>query len=264
MKELANVKEYFIELYKEHEDLTKASRHNYHKYCLLFGAALYERYQSYLNCMRLKRKLELCRSFIDRRANIDHLEVEKTINEELTENFDELREILADYVEAVFYFRGRRPSPEEKKKMSRIFYKIADLVHPVAGGETGEARRDLWEKTIEAYESDDLKTLRECEIVANNFFRDLPDALTDADLKTLIDAYRGKIAEYKEKNKEIVESFPYNVGDLLADEEYIAKELAKLADENRSYREKAEEYYKALEDILPTLDGENIGRDNET
>ena len=32
MKELANVKEYFIELYKEHENLTKASRHNYHKY----------------------------------------------------------------------------------------------------------------------------------------------------------------------------------------------------------------------------------------
>ena len=90
MKELANVKEYFIELYKEHEDLTKASRHNYHKYCLLFGAALYERYQSYLNCMRLKRKLELCRSFIDRRANIDHLEVEKTINEEVTEKFYEL------------------------------------------------------------------------------------------------------------------------------------------------------------------------------
>ena len=138
--------------------------------------------------------------------------------------------------------------------MSRIFYKIADLVHPVAGGETGEARRDLWEKTIEAYESDDLKTLRECEIVANIFFRDLPDALTDADLKTLIDAYRGKIAEYKEKNKEIVESFPYNVGDLLADEEYIAKELAKLAEEPL-LSGKAEEYYKALEDILPTLDG---------
>lgn len=259
-KELENVKEYFIELYKEHEDLAKESRHNYHKYCLLFGAAHYERYRSYLNCERLKRKLELCKSYVNRHAQIDHLEVEKAVNEELMDRFWELRDILADYVEAVVYFRVPRPTLEEEDAMSRIYYRIARLYRL----EPDEAFSELWEKTISAYRRDDLEELRACLAWADGFFTE-PEIPEDAAaLKTQIASYRNKIREYKTKNREIVTSFPYNIGELLADEDYIAEELTKLANENRSYREKAEKYHKALENILPALEKENIGHNNET
>ena len=239
--------------------MAKESRHNYHKYCLLFGAAHYEQYRSYLNCERLKRKLELWDPRQPSRADRPS-EVEKAVNEELMDRFGELRDILADYVEAVVYFRVPRPTPEEEDAMSRIYYRIARLYRL----EPDEAFSELWEKTISAYRRDDLEELRACLAWADGFFTE-PEIPEDAaELKTQIASYRNKIREYKTKNREIVSSFPYNIGELLADEDYIAEELTKLADENRSYREKAEKYHKALENILPALEKENIGHNNET
>ncbi|MCK9536456.1 MAG: hypothetical protein M0R05_02510 [Bacilli bacterium] len=255
-QELENVKDYFTEIYKEYEDLLKESKHIYRKYCFLFGEAYYQRYQSYLLCLRLKRKLELYQTYINRQEEINYQEAEAILDKEMFEHFDKLREILIDYVDASLYFRSKRLSGEETKELKRIYYKIAKRIHPDITGEFTEAQKDLWEKTLNAYQHNDLEVMRECEFLLENLVDVGRSPSTLDAMKAEINRFYKEIEGYKLKSQKIINSFPYNQSSLLFDEDYIENELNKLTAENIAYKEKAEEYLEILENMMPTSEKE--------
>ena len=251
-QELENVKDYFTEIYKEYEDLLKESKHIYRQYCFLFGEIHYKKYQSYLLCLRLKRKLELYQTYVNRQEEINYQEVEAKLDEEMFEHHDKLREILIDYVDASLYFRSKRLSEEEVKELRRIYYKIAKRIHPDITGEFTEAQKDLWKKTLNAYQQNDLETIRECEFLLENLVGINRPPSTFEAMKAEITRFYNKIEEYKLKSQKIINSFPYNQGSLLNDEKYLENELNKLTAEYVAYQEKAEEYLELLEDMIPS------------
>lgn len=250
-QELANLKEYFMEIYKEYEDLTKESKFFHRKYCFLFGEILYKRYQAYLFCFRLKRKLELFQTYINQQRKIDFDDVEAKLDNEMLDYFEKLHEILQDYVEAVSYFHNKSLSKEEFKELRRIYYKIAHRVHPDIIDDYGEVHKDLWERTLDAYQRNDLKEMKQCEFLLDNLIWKPPSETTSEKIDKEIKKYRMKIKEYKEKNQNLVNSFPYSQGHLLNDKKYVESELAKLSSEILAYQEKAEKYLAILDDLKP-------------
>lgn len=247
---LQYLKDFFLEIYNEYASLEKESKHIYHQYYFLFGEAIYKRYHSYVLCLRLRRKLELCRMRINRQETVDYGKIEEELDRELEEHFERLESFLKEYIDSKQYFLGTPVTDENVREIRRIFYKIAKRIHPDLAGEFTEAKKDIWEKVQDAYKRNDLEAMAEYEYIVDNLF--IEDA--EIDVKHLteeIDKLERIIEEYKQKSKNIIESFPYNLKGLLHDDYYVKSELEKLTAEGLAYRKRAEEYLSALSDIIP-------------
>jgi len=255
-QECENLKELFAEIYKEYEDIQKESKYLYHKYSFLFGEANYNKYQSYLLCLRLRRKVEMYQAFINRQENINYVEVEKALEKELEVHIKKLQTIMQDFIGATKYFHLSELSNEEVKEIKHLFYKIAKKIHPDITGEYIEAHKDLWEKSLEAYQNNDLNTLRECAFLLDNLLFNVVQTSALEDIIKKIGNYQTKIKEYKEKVVEIINSFPYNHKQLLFDKKYVEEEILKITEEDLKYQERSEEYLRLLSEMIPTSEKE--------
>jgi len=228
-EKLSKLKESFLDIYKIYEDLQKECVVLYNQYYFVFGEIFYKRYELYCLCERAKRKLELYYTSINRQESIDTEKVEKILDKEFVEYEEKLNNILREYNVALKFSELPRLSEEQSKELKRMYLKIAKKIHPDTVKEFTAEMKSLWIKTLEAYKHNNLEYLSECEFLLDNF-QDIP-AYSPSDYDILekeIIKYQNKIKKYKNKNKIITSSFPYDKKETLENKELIDEKIEEV------------------------------------
>lgn len=249
---LEKLKQNFLFIYKESEDLLKENVVIYNQYNLVFGKHYYRRYELYCFCERLKRKLELCQVYLNKEEEIDENQVEITLDREFEEYLKRLQLILDEYNNAVSFNNLPNLSDLEIKEIKRIYIKIAKAIHPDVNLNITEDDKKLWQKALNAYKINDLKTLKECE-----FYLDIYHSLPTKEITSIdvieqeIKKYIAKIASYQSKNDYLRNSFPYDQKELLQNEIMIQVKLKEVQDDIILFTERLNHLETMLSKILP-------------
>jgi hypothetical protein len=256
-EELNNLKEMFLIVYKEHEDLSKECVVLYNRYNLVFGKIFYDRYLLYTEILRFKRKIELYQSYLNREEEIDKNLVEVILNSELKEYEEKLAKILEEYRLAEEFNRLPLLSKNEIYEVKRIYLKIAKRIHPDIDPNFNEIKKDLWQKTLNAYKLNDLETLRECEYILDNFLHLEESKENELDnLDQEIEKLKSKIEKLQNRNNYIVNTFPYDQKELLNNSTLIDEKLLEVKADIELFRENLGNLEKRLKEIDPDYEKE--------
>ena len=137
----------------------------------------------------------------------------------------------------------------ELLQIKRIYRRMVKKIHPDINTltNTNEELKGLWQRLVIAYECNELKELKETEVLINALMAKLDMGVMEIKIPD-IDT---KIKELEGEIDNILNTDPYQYRYLLEDETAVAEKKKALEDELKEY----EEYSNKLEEMLDSLLG---------
>lgn len=199
----------------------------------------------------VKKKIQLCHQYINRNQNPDFLVIEETVRQMSAGAY---KEIHAEKQKLAFgkAVLSNLKSPEDSAEIRKIYRNIARTLHPDINPNLSEKQRELWHTFQKAYKDGDLDRLKAMEIVfadelqqSAQQLKDLPEEeilLQTAQIKQGIAVLEQQIAELEKE-------FPFNIADLIRDEDWVKEQQETLKKEIAE----AQQALKEKEDIYQLL-----------
>ena len=206
-----------------------------------FGELITAVFRIKVSCIEKKKTIAFCRMYINRDERIDASALKEYIDEQMETYYDQLRQMAADNE----LCKELRSIPEaEYLEIKSIYRRIAKALHPDLNPltEDNEELSELWSRTAAAYNSSDLKELRELEVLVNAVLSKLDGEHIDVEIPDIGD----KIEKLKEEIERITSTDPYMYKHLLDSDELKEEKKEELRKELKEYSE----YEKELKDIL--------------
>ena len=203
-------------------------------YTRLFGDRINKAFEEQIACIRLRKTIELCQAALNHGESIDMDRIEELIKEQMESYYTELKRMLADTQAAK---EAGTVSSATAQEVKRIYRKLAKQIHPDINPESRKSPQlmDLWNRIVIAYESNDLREIRELEVLTAAALDQICRDIT-IDIPNLED----KIASLKSEIAYIINSAPYIYDTYIKDPNKRKEketELEKQLQEYQSYRE---------------------------
>ena len=112
---------------------------------------------------------------------------------------------------------------------------------------TNEDLKGLWQRLVIAYDCNDLKEMKETEVLINALMTKLDIGVMEIEIPDI----EVKITELEEEIEKIMNTDPYQYKYILEDKTAVAEKKKALEDELKEY----EEYSNKLEEMLNGLLG---------
>lgn len=230
----------YEELLLRKNDLKKECVHLEEEYTRVFGEAIIAVFRKKVECAKKKKTIEFCQMSLNRGLMPDESALRDFVLRETAALQNHLDEMVADYKIAN---DCTAISEVELTKIKTIYRRIAKKLHPDINPavQHTEQLQNLWLDVLSAYTRNDLKELRELEVLVNK-------ALTENDepIVLLIPDIDEKILALEEEIQHIMDTDPYQYKFLLLDQEAVNAKKKSLSDELKTYQE----YCAQLDDIL--------------
>lgn len=206
------------------------------QYLRVFGNLHKLEFKLQIDCIALKKKIEFCTQCVNHNKEIFMTELNQYIDHIMEEYYEDLKNLEEDVNHSKDVTLISR---EDVKEIKKIYYKIAKLIHPDMHPELFEKEevKDLWNRALIAYTCNDLKELREIEVLVSVYNSCKVDIKVE-DLNEKIEKIKKEIIEIKSRT-------PYMYKDILENRIKIRELKEKL---NESI-ESLQDYKKQLESI---------------
>ncbi|MBR0137558.1 MAG: hypothetical protein IJM15_04045 [Erysipelotrichaceae bacterium] len=206
------------------------------EYLREFGELMSESFEAKIKCIEKKKIIAWCQRRINRGQKIDGNLLDSYINNVMADYYDRLKEMLErnDRLN-----KGTPISEYTFRKIKNVYYKIAKLIHPDMNPDLKDDERisDLWNRTVVAYECNQLKELEDLLVLVNGYLESINYSHEDIEIPDINE----KIFELNQKIDEMIKSDPYQFKYLLADKEAVEEKKEDLRKEIADYRKYAEE-----------------------
>lgn len=199
------------------------------EYLREFGDEIEALFELKVEVVTLKKKIAFCVRKDYRNEPIYSSDLDKYIDEEILDYQRRLQELI-EYNKAAKEDKGTLISFEEGKKIKKLYYKIAHLIHPDLHPEYKEDEEmfELWNKAVTAYKCNDYKSLVET-------YDKIIIKVSDSDV--YIDNIDGKIEVIKGEINDIKENEPYTYKFILDDDVETKEYHENLKKEINDYEE---------------------------
>lgn len=228
-------------LLQERDALEKDCFHYSLEYAREFGKDIETLFELKVEVITLKKKIAYCvkKKYRNEKIYID--ELDKYIDEEIMDYQRRLEELIEFNKNASR--KGKVITFEDNKKIKKLYYEIAHLIHPDLHPEYDEDEEiiELWDKAVEAYKCNNYKLLVET-------YDQIIIKVKDGDFE--IENIDGKIESVKSEIDEIKQSEPYVYKFLLNDDLEIKEFHKKLEQETKDYQEYKDSLEKELSKFI--------------
>lgn len=199
------------------------------EYAREFGKDIEKLFELKVEVITLKKKIAYCVKKDYRGENIYSSDLDKYIDEEIMDYQRQLQDLI-EYNKAAREAGESQITHEEHKKIKKLYYEIAHLIHPDLHQEyknDGEIL-GLWNKAVNAYKCNRYKDLVET-------YDQIIIKVKNSDV--FIENIDGKIEVLKGEIKEIKENEPYTFKFILDDDVEIKEVHDDLRKEIKDYKE---------------------------
>ena len=220
------------------------------EYMLELGSLEYCLYQSECIIMRLKRKVELIQTRINRQEKIDVPAIDKLLDEQFREYQQKLEEKIKKMNEAIERGNGEVLTEQQAKELKKLYRAIVKALHPDLNPNVTKQQIKLFQNAVTAYKNGDLQTLRIInEMISNNHSEDdntdniekMRDELIRLD--RMISSINGDIEKIKSE-------YPYTMKDILFDKEQLNQRKQELKDNIDQCDELVSFYKTKIQNLL--------------
>jgi len=231
----------YEELLLRKNDLKKECLHLEEEYTRVFGEQIIAVFRKKVECAKKKKAIEFCQISLNHGQMPDESALKNFILKETAALQNHLEQMTNEYAHANDF---TTITDVELTKIKTIYRKIAKKLHPDMNPMVRESEQlqNLWLDTLSAYNRNDLKELRELDVLVSK-------ALADTSGEThilIIPDIEDKILALEEEIQHIMDTDPYQYKFLLLDQEAVTSKKDALAEELKTYQE----YSAQLDDIL--------------
>lgn len=189
----------------------------------------------------LKMKMNLIQAAINRDEHPDLAAIDEFIRIQMQNYYDQINAQSAALDQAKKVL-SNLISEEDTAKLKEIFRLLCKRLHPDLNPDQTEEEKDLFIRVKAAY---DLQRLDELQNIL--LFLDEPDKerllnLSSVDKKERITHLEKNIQALKDKISQLKQSFPFNVEELIFNDQYIAKKQEEIKAQIESFEEEIAKY----------------------
>jgi len=221
------------------------------EYMLSIGKLEYAVFEYQCKVLRIKRKIEIIQSFLNREQLYNIEEIEKQLDDEYRDYTKKLLEKQKEIDSA----RLKNSSytgvltDEEASELKRLYTLIVKKLHPDINPNTTEEQHGQFTDAVNAYKNANLSELRIIYLLLE---------------KTSVTKTENSIEKLKAKKEllfnekeyllneiqKIKETFPYTVKDILQDETKLKSKIDELSSQLTEYQEQYDNIENRLKDML--------------
>lgn len=228
---------------KRDEMLTYEYPHLYSLYLTEIGQLKYEEFALQTDVKILSLRLSLVQAYINRNKTPDFEAIEEQVRLE-KENYQTiLEEKMADIKAAKEYMAAPLMTPEESREMKAIYVLLVKKLHPDINPNQPERHRELFLKSVAAYKTQDLATLRQILLMVDT---DSVEELPADTLQDQIEKLEKTVESIKQRIAELESSFPFDLREKIYDNAWVADQQNLLKESIKALTEKKQ----SLEQIL--------------
>ncbi len=158
--DLQSAREKYAVMVEEYTHLTGVVAKNLETdYMLKIGKKEHDLFSCQVEILRLKREISLFQAARNRGETITVEAVKKIIEKEFAEYQDQLKKQKAKLEFAKIYFGANPLSPEENKKLKKLYHDMVRKLHPDLNCDLPAEAAVLWEQLQTAYQMNDWQEL---------------------------------------------------------------------------------------------------------
>lgn len=210
-----------------------------------FGELITDAFLARIDCIALKKSIAFCQAKRNAGEEIDPISMQEYIDKSMLAYNAQLQDLQRQRDE------GKSLVPIsilDAEEIKRIYRRVAKRFHPDICPLTAEepGLMELFQRVLLAYRANDLKAIREAEILINRFMKEHgeePPAVEIEDLPEKIEEIESDIAE-------VMETEPYTYKYILEDPSATDQKRCELEAEKESYLEYKKELQAHLESLI--------------
>ena len=205
-----------------------------------FGKELLDIFKLEVECVKHKKIITYIQAKLNRNEILDPEEMNTKILVEM-QSYNHTIDQMINKIDLAK--ESKTISTFEANEVKRIYRNIAKKIHPDVSKiiEDHEDIRELWDKIYNCYRANDLKGIREANVILNKKMKDL-DLIEYINVFIDENDLDKKIEQIEQEIFDIRNSIPYTYREILADKE----DINKLHEKNKK---QYEEYSKYLEEL---------------
>lgn len=255
-KEIETLKVNISQLVLERDNLIFVECKNIeNNYMLLVGHLEYKVHELYCETLKRKRKIELIQSYVNRQEKIDSNVIEKVLEDEFIEYQEKLEEKLKAINKAMDWKKSSFLTDYEYSELKKLYYVIVKELHPDLHNDLSKEKIQLFHNAVRAYENGDLDSLRIIHTMIEKKIVEF-DILNSYDILSKEKLRLINIETTLElKIKEIKNQYPYELKDLIDDEDSIANIKLELTETIDSLNETIMALNQRIEELLEVNNG---------
>ncbi len=220
------------------------------KYLLELGALEFEIYKLECEILRIKRKIQLIQGRKNRQEKIDLDDIEIILDEEFEEYKQKLDEKVKKLKEALDITEAPILTNDEAKEIKKIYRQIIKRIHPDANPNITEEQLRLFQQATSAYERGDLNAIQIIWLVVCEEHEPLEIESKEALLEEEKLRLEGVIEKINETIERIKNSFPFNIKELIFDDNKLTAKKDELGDLLEGYKEMKISFDIKLKELL--------------
>lgn len=253
MEELVVVGNAKLERYKElllkRDSLAKEAYLFQIAYIKEFGDLITECFEAKIACIEKKKIIAYCQKLLNKGLKPNQADIDKMIDETMKDYYQELKAMLADNKRLK---KESYVSEYELKKIKNAYYRVAKLIHPDMNPDLkdDEKAKELWNRTVAAYEGNSLKDIEELEVLVNEYLESINYKTKDIEIPDIEE----KIYKLNEEITNIRETDPYQYKYLLSDVDAVEEKKNNIKSEKQDY----EDYARELDEVIKKFEIERV------
>jgi hypothetical protein len=245
MESYEAMRDRYENLILQRDRLEKEAEHYRMEYFREFGGLITDAFQAQIDCIALKKSIAFCQAKRNSGEEIDPISMQEFIDSSLLAYNAQLKDLL----DLTKTGKSMVPIPVlDVQEIKRIYRRVAKRLHPDICPLTAEEPElmALFQKVLFAYRANDLKGIREAEILINRFLKKRGEDPETAVIENLPE----KIEEIEAEIARIAETEPYIYKKLLEDAEAVERKRKDLTAKKENYSDYAKELRAHLESLL--------------
>ena len=217
------------------------------EYTRIFGDQITAVFEQKITCIELKKMLTYGMLYLNRGEEIDVMSILIQIKSEMTEYDEQLEKMIAENKNCKNTTTKQIPE-SDALKVKQIYRSIAKKLHPDLNPltEQNEELKELWQRNVIAYKSNDLKEIEEVEVLVEKALSELGLGKTTITIPNIDE----KIENIRKEIEEIKSTDPYLYKIIINDPVLIKEKLQELEDELNEYKKYAAQLRVEIEKFI--------------
>lgn len=217
------------------------------EYIRVFGDKILKVFKLKLSCISKKKEISFCQRILNHGGILDQEELQKFIEKEMEEYQKQLDQLVEDNANAK---KRELVSEVDLLEIKKIYRKLTKQIHPDINPKTADTPElmDLWNRITIAYECNNLKDMKELEVLVAEAIESLGMGRIEIEIPDIYE----KIAEVEAEIVRIRNTDPYMYKYILEDKSAIEEKNIELDEEYNTYIG----FEEQLDELLNGIKGE--------
>lgn len=218
----------FVDLFTRHKDMVENESVILTSiYLEKLGRLQLELLEKQTDASRLKMKMNLIQAAINRNEQPDLKAIEHGINVRLQNYYAQIQAQSAALDKAKMVL-SHLVSEEENQKLKEIFRVLCKRLHPDLNPNQMEEEKDLFIKVKAAYDLQRLSDLQNILLYLDDSNKEKLTLISSTEKVERIEHLENQVISLKLKIDQLKQSFPFNIKELILNEEYIIQKQEEL------------------------------------